>query len=290
MVRGPGTVEAVLSSLGPGAGVPGAEAAQALAGTSDPAVEAALLRMAMAGTCAHQSPESLAPVAQRFASAAPAVRGMAPMAYLRLSDCTKDDKGHAPPRARAISVIEARLADTKDKEILGLLGLVGEAAHPLVPALLARQKTMPDQLAGVLAALGAIGPAAHPAVPTLVALLRDKHKEAWRHLTLRALARIGPSAGETKQEALEVLSADAYLLDDVASVLSSSFVRLTPKEFELLTRPYRARCARAGSIFMFDLDRDQDCAHIARSLDHLAQLAKLTFRQSNWREAQESDE
>jgi hypothetical protein len=179
--------------------------------------------MAMAGTCAHQSPESLAPVAQRFASAAPAVRGMAPMAYLRLSDCTKDDKGHAPPRARAISVIEARLADTKDKEILGLLGLVGEAAHPLVPALLARQKTMPDQLAGVLTALGAIGPAAHPAVPTLVALLRDKHKEAWRHLTLRALARIGPSAGETKQEALEVLSADAYLLDDVASVLSSSF-------------------------------------------------------------------
>jgi hypothetical protein len=82
VMRGPASVEAVLSSLGPAAGAPGAEAAQALAKASDPAVEAALLRMAMVGSCVHQSAEALAPVAQRFASPAPAVRGMAPLAQL----------------------------------------------------------------------------------------------------------------------------------------------------------------------------------------------------------------
>jgi hypothetical protein len=257
---------------------------------SDPAVEVALLRVAMVGTCAHQAPEALAPVAQRFASATPAVRGMAPLAYLRLSDCANEDKRYAEPRARAIAAIEARLADGKDNEILDRLVLVGGAAHPLVPALLARRKATPDQLRKVLAVLGAIGPAAHPAVPTLVALLRNKKEEAWRGPILLTLARIGPSAGAAKQVALDVLAADPYLLEEVAGVLAASFVRLSQKEFDLLERPYRKRCARAGSIFMFNLGRDQDCANIAGSLENLAQLAKLSFRESNWREAEETDE
>ena len=274
----------------PAAGAPGQDAVRALATTSDPAVETALLRMAVAGSCVHQSPEVLAPIAQRFDSAAPAVRTMAPLAYLRLSDCAKDDKGYADSRARALASIEARLADGKDTEILDRLVLLGEAGHPLVSALLARQKATSDQLGKLLVAYGAIGSAARAAVPALVALLRDKGKEAWRRPTLRALAHIGPSAGEAKQAALDVLSADTYLLEGVAEMLASAFIRLSPTEFDMLARPYRKRCARAGAIFMFNLDRDQDCATIATSLEYLAQLAHLTFRQSSWRDGQQSDE
>jgi hypothetical protein len=290
VMAAPGTAEAVLASLGTMSGGPGMEAARALAAAKNPAVEAALLRLVIAGNCVHQGPEILAPIAQRFAAASPAVRNLAPPAYLRLSDCVAEDERYAEPRSRAVAALASRVADAKDMGILDELALVGPAAHPLVPGLLARMKSAPRQLGPVLAVLGAIGRPARAASSTLVALLRDQGHEAWRGPILQAMARIGAAPSGAKEAALAALATDPDLLAEVAALLASSYARLTPQEFGLLDRPYRKQCARAGSIFMFNLGRDEDCAKIASSLSQLARAAKVNFHESNWRDPQVSDE
>jgi hypothetical protein len=54
--------------------------------------------------------------------------------------------------------------------------------------------------------------------------------------------------------------------------------KLARNQLAPLMASYKKRCARAGSIFMFNLDRDADCARQVKALEAISERSGFWFR------------
>jgi hypothetical protein len=287
----PDSVGAVLAALAPSQIGPLSELKPALDAAATAQSQQALLRLALAIDCgggASPAPELMAPIVALQSSQAPPVSRAAALALLRLTGCGPVPDALAGARQRAAASVEARLRDLKDKDIAGDMALLGPAAAPFMPSLLARF----DQAAGdhnqrkaLVGVFRSAGPGAGPATARLAAALRDPKQRYLQDETLAALSAIGPTAAGTKRALLALLVADPdYVPVEIVETLAAIDARLTRAEFDPLYGDYRKSCRRAGSIYMFNLGRDEDCYRRADALERLAKRAGHPFAITGWRQ------
>jgi len=282
----PKSAEAVLASLGPAGVGPAADVAGPLAATKDPEVQRALLRLALAGPCGGAAADTLAPVAALQGSASPAVSRLATLAVLRLTGCGPADARLAEARNPAIASVGARLQSAGDAEVVSQVALLGPAAEPFVPLLVARfdRATTPQERTAILAALAAAGAGARAATPLLAGLLRGGGQGYLVEPALRALAAIGPPAVAAKPAVLALAAdADSLYTLDAAETLARIGAKLDAREYARLYGPYAKDCQRAGSIPFFNLGRDDDCARLADAVHRLGRLGGHRFKEVGWR-------
>ena len=168
-----------------------------------------------------------------------------------------------------------------DKDIARDIGLLGPAAAPFMPSLLARfdrvagDREQRKALAGVFRSAGA---RAGPATSRLVTALRDQKQRYLQRETLAALSAIGPPppAQNPRWSRCSPRTPTTSALE-IVETLAAIDARLTRAEFEPLFVDYRKDCRRAGSIYMFNLGRDEDCYRRAGALERLARRAGHPF-------------
>jgi hypothetical protein len=289
LVRRPEVVDAVLASLGDMAGGGASEILKALSSTPNPGAQAALLRLALVDRCGSVTLlTGLAPVIALQESAEPRVKVLAALALLRLSGCSGEQPSLVPARQRAIAVIESRLKDQTNQDVVKETAQLGLAGAPLVRALLYRlervapKSSNPERLA-IIEALGAIGPGAQAAIPELLRILREPNALSLRKPTLLALASIGSAAASAKADILPLASNDLWIVPAVQA-LAAIRAPIDRNEFARLYSAYQKRCKDAESIPMFNLQRDDDCHAEAEALSLIAESNGHSFKTVGWQQ------
>ena len=293
----PASVEAVLAALAPSQLGPLSELTPALGAASNPDQQRALLRLAVAIDCgagASPAPELMAPIVALQSAHAPPVNSMAALALLRLTGCGPVPDGLAGVRQRAAASVETRLRDMNDKVIARDMALLGPTAAPFMPSLLARFDRAAgdrDQRTALVGAFRGAGAAASTATPRLATALRDPKQRYLQDEALAALSAIGTTAAGAKPALVALLAGDPdYVPVEIVETLAAIDARLTRAEFDPLYVDYRKDCKRAGSIYMFNLGRDQDCYRRAAALERLAKRAGHPFGTTGWRQADEDED
>ncbi len=293
----PASVDAVLTALAPSQVGPLSELKPALEKAASADSQAALLRLAIGIECRVETspaPELMAPVVALQGSPTARVSRLAGLAVLRLTGCGPVPAALATARQQATAVVDARLRDAADREVVRDLEWLGSTAAPFMPGVLARF----DRVAGdraerraLVALFRRAGSGARDATSRLIAVLRDRKQSYLQGDALAALAAIGPAAAAAKAALMPMLAGDDALHPiEAVETLAAIEARLTRAEFQPLDAQYRNDCRRAGSIYMFNLGRDEACYRRAAALGRLAQLGGLQFRETGWRSGGEDDE
>jgi hypothetical protein len=285
----PASVEAVLTALAPSQVGPLSDLKPVLERATSPASQAALLRLAIAidvDRDTSPNPALMASVVSLQESPTKRVSELAGLAVLRLTPGPVRPALEGP-RQRAVAVVAARLRDAGDAEVVNDVKWLGSGVMPFMPEVLARfdRATMDrEQRRALVAVFRRAGPAAHEATPRLMAVLHDEKQLYLQGDALAALAAIGPAAAAAKPALMPLLGGDrAYFQIEAVETLAAIGARLTRPEFDPLFAAYREDCRRAGSIYMFDLRRDENCNRRASALERLAKLGGHRFREAEWR-------
>ena len=274
----PADVEAVIDSLGPQARGVGRAAVEALGTSRDSQTQKALLRLAQAGGCGElDDPSALEPVARLLDSKE--VGLAAALALLRLSACEREKQELAAAHAQATQIVQARLADHGDKDIVTQVTRLGKAAARFAAELQKRYQANRGERPALIEAYGAMRDRGAGAVPWLVSVLTDAESSDLHGVALEALARIGPPSAVAKRAVLALLwDKESPYRTEALEALAYGSAKLGPGEFKRLEAVYQVDCADAGSIPFFNLDRDAKCEKQSQALSLIAENAGLPFR------------
>jgi len=273
VARNPSSVEALIASYQHRARFYSPPIVKAIASTTAPASQAALLRLALtASKCELRDPKDLAPVVGLLGSTNRAVRDLAAIATLKLTECYPPNKAFEPMRNPALAAVEARLRDPADRDVVRQIALLGEGGRPLIPSLVARMertKAIAERRA-LLEAIRAPRYEAQAAVPLLLRMLRDPGARALRGDVLVALRYIGPgSSGAAAEAVLDVALTDPEHFTAALESLVQCSGKLGPNAFARLDAGYRHRCASKHPA--------ADCGRQRSALLHLSEAADLAF-------------
>jgi len=289
----PASVEAVLAALAPSQVGPLSELKPALEKAATADKQAALLRLAIGIECradTSPAPELMAPVVALQVSPTARVSRLAGLAVLRLTGCGPVPAAFAAARQRAAAVVDARLRDAGDREVVRDLEWLGPMAVPFMPSAFVRFDRVAadrEQRRALVAVFRRAGAGARDATPRLIAILRDRKQTGLHKDALAALSAIGPAAVAAKPALMPMLSGDdAVYPIEAVETLAAIEARLTRAEFDPLHAEYRKDCRRAGSIYMFNLGRDEDCYRRAAALERLAKVGGLHFQETGWRDGE----
>jgi len=156
---------------------------------------------------------------------------------------------------------------------------LGGAAEAFVPPLSWRFSASSDhrQRVSVIRAYGATGWQSQAGVQQLVDILEDNELAPFHTEVLKAIAEKGPSAKRAKASVLRWLRTAEYDPAEALIALDRIGEKVERPILERLLRGYAKRCEFAGSVFMFNLDRDERCRRQAKALERSAARSGVVF-------------
>jgi len=270
VVAHPAAVEALLA-----AGVAQSDVGRTLAAAKAPAIQAALLRLALATSSAYASAPPA--VAALMDSPDVLVRHLAALVIVRFTggrNASSSSQFDAI-RKRALAAVAPRFDDLADADILADCARLGEAAEAFIPQLLARLERRPRddrerrQVLQVFAGMNEYAKLKPQAIAALYRLLLDPAERALHPLVLSGLLALWPhSAAEAKPALLALIKSEPESFTKALALLHGWGARVTRDELAGLATVYRRGCLS---------DDGQICNWQSLMLRYLADDNKLAF-------------